>query len=100
MALNKQNKNKRNKGEKRVKERISGHLKFFSEPNDYGFIVIEGTNDEVFVHYDDLKKTNITRKLLSKSKNVFSIHFNFLVFEYDGKNGKRKSKKAVDIKLV
>lgn len=47
---------------------MSGHLKFFSEAKNYGFIVIERTTDEVFVHYDDLKKTNIQKKLLSKSK--------------------------------
>lgn len=60
----------------------------------------------MFVHYDDLKKTNIARKLLSSSKNKYSMHFNFHVFEYegkkesDGKKAKPKSKKAVDIKLV
>lgn len=53
----------------------------------------------MFVHYDDLKKTNIARDLLITWKNRYSLHFTFNVFEYVGKHDKN-SEKAVDIELV
>lgn len=91
-------KRKANKAEKRKRERLSGKLKFFDEGKNYGFLVLDSDDSDMFVHYDDLKKTFISKDLLVSSKNRYSIHFTFHVFEYDGKY--KSSKKAVDIKLV
>lgn len=77
---------------------MSGKLKFFDESRNYGFIVLDKDKSDMFVHYDDLKKTNLAKNLLVVSKNKYSIHFSFHVFEYEGKS--KMSKKAVDIKLV
>jgi cold shock CspA family protein len=97
----KKSKNKGKKGENRNRERLSGCLKFFDEAKNYGFLVVdqaEKDEKDMFVHYDDLKKTMIVKSLLSSSKNRYSIHFTFHVFGYNGKS--KSSKKAVDIKLV
>ena len=61
-------------------------------------MVLDQDDSDMFVHYDDLKKSNISKDLMVTSKNIYSMHFTFHVFEYDGK--KKSSKKAVDIKLV
>lgn len=92
------NKSKSKKNEKRKRERLSGCLKFFDEAKNYGFFVVDQDEQDMFVHYDDLKKTNIPKDLLSTCRNRFSMHFTFHVFEYAGKQ--KNSKKAVDIKLV
>lgn len=95
------NQKTRKKGENRNRERLSGCLKFFDEAKNYGFLVVdqaEKNEKDMFVHYDDLKKTMIVKSLLSSSKNRYSIHFTFHVFGYNGKS--KSSKKAVDIKLV
>lgn len=97
-ASSKKNKGKKKKNDKRNRERFSGRLKFFDEEKNYGFFVIDKTEQDMFVHYDDLKKTMIPKDLLSSCKNRYSMHFIFYVFEYNGKN--KPSKKAVDIKLV
>ena len=91
-------KRKNKKNEKRKRERFSGKLKFFDESKNYGFFVLDSDGSDMFVHYDDLRKTNISKDLLVSSKTLYSMHFTFHVFEYDGKY--RSSKKAVDIKLV
>ena len=91
-------KSRKKKNDKRNRERLSGRLKFFDEGRKYGFFVIDQTEQDMFVHYDDLKKTMIPKNLLSSCKNRYSMHFTFHVFEYNGK--KKASEKAVDIKLV
>ena len=88
----------KNKTEKRKRERFSGRLKFFDEAKNYGFLVLDSDGSDMFVHFDDLRKTNINKDLLVSSKTLYSMHFTFHVFEYDGKY--KSSKKAVDIKLV
>ena len=86
------------KSEKRKKEKMTGRLKFFDEAKNYGFMVVDNTQQDMFVHYDDLKKTMISKDMLSSCKDRYSMRFTFHVFEYAGKN--KDSKKAVDIKLV
>lgn len=92
-------KNKKSKKtEKRKRDRFSGKLKFFDESKNYGFFVLDTDGSDMFVHYDDLRKANLSKDLLVSSRTLYSMHFTFHVFEYDGKY--KSSKKAVDIKLV
>lgn len=98
----KKSKNKGRKGENRNRERWTGRLKFFDESKNYGFLVVDqpvkDDEKDIFVHYDDLKKTMIEKNILSSSKNKYSILFSFHVFGYNGKS--KSSKKAVDLKLI
>lgn len=94
----KKKKKKSKTNEKRRGGRLAGKLKFFDEGKKYGFMVLDKDESDMFVHYDDLRKTNIAKDLLVSSKNRYSMHFTFHVFEYSGKGG--VAKKAVDIKLV
>lgn len=62
---------------------LKGTVKFFNETKGYGFIVEEGTNEEIFVH---------TTGLIDKIRNG-----DVVVFET------KKSKKgttAIDVKLA
>lgn len=43
------------------KERFLGKLKFFDELKNYGFIVMDTDETDAFVHYDDLRKANISK---------------------------------------
>lgn len=96
----KKSKGKKSKNtEKRKRERLSGRLKFFDEGKKYGFFVLDEDEQDLFVHYDDLKKVNISREVLASSKDKHSIRFTFNVFEYYDSNKKLKTK-AIDIKLV
>lgn len=45
-----------------------GSLKFFDENKNYGFIVMDDDNRDIFVHYDDLQKAGITKEFLKSSK--------------------------------
>ncbi len=60
-----------------------GIVKFYNEAKGYGFIVEEGTNQEVFVH---------TTGLLDKIRNGDSVTF-------ETKRGK-KGMTAVEVKLA
>jgi len=75
--------------------RYYGSLKFFDENNNYGFLVLEEDGSDVFVHFDDLKKSDIPKSFL-KMKNKM-IRFSFTLMTYLGK--KKRSRKAVDLKL-
>lgn len=91
-------KSKKAKKPEKKKEKMSGRLKFFDEVKNYGFFLLDSNSQDMFVHYDDLKKTPIEKSLLASSKNRYSMRFTFLVFGYDGKN--KPSKKATGIELV
>ncbi len=98
--LNLQTEKKKKKVESRkLKEREFGKLKFFDMGKKYGFIVNESDNSDMFVHFDDLKKAQVSSDLLANFKNKYELSFSFLVFEYQNKSGK-VSRKAVDIKLL
>jgi len=51
------------------KVKYYGRLKFFDEAKNYGFLVMDHDKSDIFVHFDDLNKANITRDFLKTSKN-------------------------------
>ena len=53
---------------------------------------------DLFFHFDDMKKTNLSKQFLKDAKNRFIVRFLFKVMAYYGKYN--LSKKAVDIELV
>ena len=42
-------------------KRFTGRLKFFDEGKNYGFIIMDSDESDIFVHYDDLQKAGITK---------------------------------------
>lgn len=76
-------------------KRSTGRLKFFDQNGNYGFIVVDGLNSDLFVHYDDLSKAGINKDRLMNIRNSEEMRFEFTCLEYDGKY--KKSKKAVDL---
>ena len=76
-------------------KRSTGRLKFFDQNGNYGFIVVDGLNSDLFVHYDDLSKAGISKDRLMNIRNSEEMRFQFTCLEYDGKY--KKSKKAVDL---
>ena len=83
---------------KKHRVRTLGRLKFFDRTKKYGFIVNEETGEDIFVHYDDLKKAGLEAHLVDFSQKML-LKVQFCVFEYAAKSGK-VSRKAVDIKMV
>jgi len=80
------------------KERYLGRLKFFDENKKYGFIVMEDDGSDIFVHYDDLCKANITKDLLRTARMGNLIRLTFSCMAYIGKYN--RSRKAIDIQLL
>jgi len=78
--------------------RYTGHLKFFDETKNYGFIVMDEDGSDIFVHFDDLMKANLTKDMLRTAKNGNIIHLTFACMQYVGKYN--RSRKAVDIQLL
>ncbi len=78
--------------------RYSGHLKFFDETKNYGFIVMDDDGSDIFVHFDDLMKANLSKDMLRTAKNGNVIHLSFSCMQYVGKYN--KSRKAVDIQIL
>jgi len=78
--------------------RYTGHLKFFDETKNYGFIVMDDDGSDIFVHFDDLMKANLTKDLLRTAKNGNVIHLSFSCMQYVGKYN--KSRKAVEIQIL
>ena len=78
--------------------RASGYLKFFNDEQEYGFIVSDTDKSDVFFHYDDIRRTNLSKEFLRDSKTTFLVQFTFKVLAYFGKYN--FSKKAVDVELV
>lgn len=78
--------------------RYSGRLKFFDETKNYGFIVMDEDGSDIFVHFDDLMKANLSKDILRTAKNGNMIHLSFSCMQYVGKYN--KSRKAVDIQLL
>ena len=81
-----------------IEYRVTGRLKFFNESQNYGFIVSDIDGKDLFFHFDDMKKTNLSKQFLKDAKNRFIVRFLFKVMNYYGKYN--LSKKAVDIELV
>jgi hypothetical protein len=61
--------------------------------------VIDNLNLDLFVHYDDLSKAGLSKEKLVALKNNYELRFEFIYYEYEGKQHK-KSKKAVDLTLM
>lgn len=42
-------------------KRYTGRLKFFDDAKNYGFIIMDADDSDIFVHYDDLQKAGISK---------------------------------------
>jgi hypothetical protein len=42
-------------------KRYTGRLKFFDDARNYGFIIMDSDESDIFVHYDDLQKAGISK---------------------------------------
>ena len=42
-------------------QRYTGRLKFFDEGKNYGFIIMDADDSDIFVHCDDLQKAGINK---------------------------------------
>jgi len=80
------------------KQRYSGRLKFFDENKNYGFIIMDEDGSDIFVHYDDLQKANISKEVLKTARMGCTIKLAFSCMKYIGKYD--KSRKATDIQLL
>ena len=78
--------------------RYTGKLKFFDEARNFGFIVMDEDGSDIFVHYDDLLRANLTKEVLRNTKKGAQMKLSFGCFSYVGKH--KDSKKAVDIQLI
>jgi hypothetical protein len=81
-------------------KRYTGRLKFFDDAKNYGFIIMDSDDSDIFVHYDDLQKAGITKEVIKTFKNemYMQIRFHFKVMEYFGKY--KKSRKAVELVII
>lgn len=84
--------------EEQIEYRVTGRLKFFNEAQSYGFILSDIDSKDIFFHFDDMKKTALSKQFLKEAKNKFIVRFQFKVMGYYGKY--TNSKKAVDIELL
>lgn len=76
----------------------TGRLKFFDEVQNYGFLVVDSDNSDLFVHYDDLKTSKLSRDVLRQAKTNYFLQFKFDIVKYSGKY--KESRKAVNLKLI
>lgn len=74
---------------------LTGRLKFFDEMQNYGFFTLDCDGSDLFVHYDDLIKSNITKEYIQLAK-AYETRFMFRCLPYYGKYS--LSYKAVDIR--
>jgi len=76
---------------------LTGKIKFFDEIQNYGFFVLDCDGTDLFVHYDDLLKSNITKDYIRLAKS-YETRFMFRCISYYGKYS--LSYKAVDIQII
>jgi hypothetical protein len=76
----------------------TGRLKFFDEVQNYGFLVVDGDESDLFVHYDDLKVSKLSRDILRQAKTNYFLLFSFDIVKYIGKY--KESRKAINLKLI
>jgi cold shock CspA family protein len=86
---------KPSKDEKISKEIYYGYLKFFLDDKDYGFLVMEPSKVEIFVHRQQLMQAGID---LTNPKRLPPLRFSFKIAKYSGKKG--PSQKAVCLCLI
>lgn len=77
------------------KERLTGTIKVFYTAQNFGFVKVDSTAEELFFHYEDAKKANITKEFLESSKNA---KVSFTLLEYV--NNYNIQRKAIDIELM
>lgn len=80
------------------KDQFKGRLKFFNEDHGYGFVTMEGSEEDIFVYQDELTRAGLSGKDFRYMKEGKKLRVKFQVVSYIGKNG--KSKKAVDLKVI
>ena len=80
-----------------VSEKLTGELKFFDETQNYGFFMLDSTGEDLFVHYDDLTKSGISKECIRAAKEM-NMKFKFRCISYYGRYN--LSYKAVDIHLL
>jgi cold shock CspA family protein len=74
-------------------------LKFFDESKNFGLIIMDADESDIFVHCDDLQKAGISKeKVKSYKQSEGVIRFSFKVMSYFGKY--RESRKAVDLIIL
>ncbi len=78
-------------------EMLTGRIKFFDEAQNYGFFTLDCNGSDLFVHYDDLLKSGITKDYLQVAK-AMNVRFAFRCVSYYGKYN--LSYKAVDIQVL
>lgn len=81
-----------------TQERFTGKLKFFDEIKGYGFIVKDDDDKDIFCHYDDFCKANISIAMLRAVKIGQVLRLSFSCLSYIGRHN--KSKKAVDLQFI
>jgi len=59
---------------------------------------MDNTGTDIFVHYDDLQKANISKDFLRQAKLGNVIRFSFSCMSYFGRYG--PSDKAIDLQLI
>ncbi len=79
-------------------QRFFGTLKFFDECKNFGFIIMDISNSEIFFHYDDFNKKNISKELLLSYKSGNIIRVSFACLKYIGKYN--VSMKAIEIEIA
>jgi hypothetical protein len=59
---------------------------------------LDSDGSDLFVHYDDLVKANLTKDILLRAKYNYTFFFSFIIMTYYGKHN--LSRKAVDLQLL
>ena len=78
-------------------EYLTGRIKFFDETQNYGFFILDCDGTDLFVHYDDLLKSGITKEFIRVAIDS-NLSFGFKRMGYYGKY--KLSYKAVDVQLL
>ena len=78
-------------------EYLTGRIKFFDEAQNYGFFILDRDGTDLFVHYDDLLKSGITKDYIRVAIDT-NMRFGFKRMSYYGKY--KLSYKAVDVQML
>ena len=71
-----------------------GMIKFFNDQKDYGFLIVENSLEEIFVHRQQLLQAGTNMSTI----NFFPrVKYSFRIAFYTGKRG--QAKKAVNLKI-
>merc|ERR1740139_1543188 len=76
-------------------EIVYGSIKFYNENKEYGFLIVEITLEEIFVHRQQLLQAGT---VMSAINSYPRTRYSFQIAQYTGKRG--KAKKAVNLKRV